>query len=436
MASPSFSGIEAKSGISRGTLPEPFLVSLYRALAPYRGCGHGCAYCDGRAEKYFVEGIFDREIGVRFNLAERIRDDIGRGVAAKEYGAVAIGSGVTDVYQGYEGRFALTRSALEALLPSAQPIVILTKNDRIFRDFDLLSRFPQALVILTITTLDARKASLLEPGASTPARRLEAVKRAREAGFRSGVMAMPLCPGITDGEDEVRALVRECAAAGAEFVYPGGLTLRPGRQKDHFFALLAREWPGLMSTYRDLYGENRPSGAPLRQASRELEGRLSAILREEAMPAMIPHGVYRDLLSVPDALFVLLCHMQSLYAERGVDTGPLKAATERYGGWLAEERKALRRKRLPEGSRNAESAGLFGDLNQDGPTGDPEASGIPKAGRFPITEALEGRLRERPFADVCGNERLGALMDRLISENGVFDYPTLSLKRPDGSSIS
>ena len=95
----SFTEIEAKSGLSRARLPDAFLVSLYRALAPYRGCGHGCAYCDGRAERYYVDGDFERDIAVRRNLPERVALDVA---ASREYGAVCIGSGVTDVYQPAE----------------------------------------------------------------------------------------------------------------------------------------------------------------------------------------------------------------------------------------------------------------------------------------------------------------------------------------------
>lgn len=399
MAAPRFTNLEAKSALSRGALAEPFLVSLYRVLAPYRGCGHGCVYCDGRAEKYYVEGVFDRDIGVRFNLPELLRADVARGLGAREYGAVCIGSGVTDVYQPYDGRFRLMRETLEALEPAGLPVVILTKNARILRDFDVLARFPKALVIFTLTTLDPGLASLLEPGASPPARRLEAIRLAREAGFRAGVMAMPLCPGITDDPGDVAALFRACRDAGAEFVYPGGLTLRPGRQKDIFMDLVRRRFPDRLPRYADAYAENRQSGMPKAAYRTGLERKIGRIPDDGGIPSMIPHGVYRELLSLPDSVFVLLAHMQSLYAARGVQTGPLKAAADRYAAWLSAERTALRRKRsLP------------------GP-------GVP----FPVTSILEERLRERPFAELCGNVRLGALVDRIVRDGAVFDYPGLSL---------
>jgi hypothetical protein len=88
--------VEAKTGVSRSLLAEPFLVSLCRALAPYRGCSHGCRYCDGRAEKYYVEGDFERDVAARTNLPERVAADVTAGKMAKEWGAVCIGSGVND----------------------------------------------------------------------------------------------------------------------------------------------------------------------------------------------------------------------------------------------------------------------------------------------------------------------------------------------------
>ena len=111
--------IEAKTGVSRALFAEPFLVSFYRALAPYRGCGHACRYCDGRAERYYVEGDFERDIAVRTNLPELVAADVESGKMAKEWGAVCIGSGVTDVYQPLEEKLGLTRRTLEALLYAA-----------------------------------------------------------------------------------------------------------------------------------------------------------------------------------------------------------------------------------------------------------------------------------------------------------------------------
>ena len=399
--------IEAKTGLARARLPEAFLVSLYRALAPYRGCAHGCIYSDGRAEKYYVEGDFARDISVRENLPEIIERDVSAGVGAREFGAICIGSGVTDVYQGVEAELGLTRKTLEILSETGLPLVILTKSDLIQRDFDVISRFPKAVVIFTATTVNAADAARLEPGASPPADRLAAVARAREAGFSSGIMAMPLCPGISDSDESLDSLLDAALAAGAEFAYPGGLTLRPGCQKDGFFELLDRSYPSLRPLYEELYRENRPSGMPLASLSGGFHSRLDAKVRGRGLSQMIPHRIYRDLLSPPDALFVLFCHMQTLYSYRGIDTRPLKAATDRYAAWLAEERTSLRRKRIP----------------------------ILSSDPFPITRILAERLSDRLSASPAasgapsflGNARLESLGREILEGGRYFDYPSLKI---------
>ena len=180
MSTAQFVPIEAKSGITRAPLPDPFFACLYRCLAPYRGCAHACRYCDGRAEKYYVEGDFERDIAARTNLSELVAKNVEAGLAAREFGAIGLGSGVTDVYQPIERELGLTRRVLEALVPTALPIVILTKSDLILRDFDILARFPRALVMVTVTTTDPEKARILEPGASPPDQRLEVIRRARK----------------------------------------------------------------------------------------------------------------------------------------------------------------------------------------------------------------------------------------------------------------
>lgn len=403
----SLSRIEAKTGLSRAGLPDPFFSCLYRSLAPYRGCAHACAYCDGRAERYFVEGDYGREIAVRENLPEMIRKSVEGGTALGEYGAIGMGSGVTDVYQPVEAELGISRQALEALVPTGLPIVILTKNALIMRDFDILAKFPKALVIVTVTTMDPALSGVLEPGASEPSERLEVVRRAREAGFLAGVMAMPLCPGLTDTPASTDRLFTACAESGAQFVYPGGLTLRPGRQKEHFLSVLSNNYPSLSSEYGDIYAENRKSGMPKLAAVQPLMRAWNRRLSEMNMACMIPHGIYRELLSPPDSLFVLLCHLDNLYSMRGVDTRPLRAATDRYASRLSAARTALRRKRIPHNP----------------------------ADPFPVTRILTEQLNElclegEALAETLGNAKLAALVSSIVRGNSVFDYPSLA-ERPE-----
>jgi DNA repair photolyase len=435
--------IESKTGISKAALPETFMTSLYRSQATYRGCAHGCRYCDGRAEKYYVEGDFDRDIAARTNLPDLVARDVAGGAFAREWGAIGIGSGVTDVYQPCEREVGLTRRTIEAMIDADTgkadvPFVILTKSDLILRDFDLIAKFPKALVIVTVTTTDPDVARIIEPGASLPAARLEVVRRAKEAGFFSGVMAMPLCPGITDTDESTTRLFDAAAESGADFVYPGGLTIRPGRQKELFVSTVAGHWRDRLPLYDFVYRENRPSGMPLLSYAAPLAQKWDRELVGRNMPQLIPHRVYRELLSPADSLFVLFCHMGHLYDMRGVDTKPLKSAVDRYADWLRTERAALRRKRATEsGVRFPVTEALTKKLEElcgkktesaatqriDAPLdlfGDPENhrardSGAPDA-------------RETTLEGILGNGKLAGLAARIVLDGACFDYSSLSLK--------
>lgn len=409
MESPNHIAIEARSALSRAALPDAFFACLYHCLAPYRGCAHGCRYCDGRAERYYVEGDFERDVAARTNLIDLVSRDVAAGFASREWGAIGVGSGVTDIYQPLERELGLTRRVLEALVPTGLPVVILTKSDLILRDFDILARFPQALVLVTVTTVDPERARVLEPGAASPAKRLEVVRRAREAGFMTGVMAMPLCPGITMDEDDTGPLFAACLDAGAAFIATCGVTLRPGKQKEFFLDEVVRaHYPELEPLYASLYGENRPSGIPLARESFRVSRALHARLDALKVSSNIPHSAYRELLSAPDALFVLFCHMQQLYAARGVDTRPLRAATDRYAEWLSGARKELRRKRIK----------------------------VVPSDPFPVTRVLSSMLADlsanggKGLAATIGNERLACLASEILEGNGIFDYTTLSPRFP------
>ena len=418
------SKIVAKSGLSRAPLAEPFLVSLYRALAPYRGCAHGCLYCDGRAEKYYVEGQFDRDIAVRANLAQVVAADVAAGKAAAEFGAVCFGSGVTDAWQPVEAELGLTRSLLEALQPAGLPVVILTKNALVRRDFDLLKKFPKALVIVTLTTTDPETAALLEPEASTPEERLQVVREARAAGFSAGIMAMPLCPGLSDQSEQTAALFDAAQAADAQFVFPGGLTLRPGCQKQLFIDMVQARRPALLRSYSEIYAENRVSGMPLKSYAAPLQRGWELDLARSGMPARIPWTVYKELLCPADSLFVLLCHMQELYSARGVNIRPLKAATDRYAEWLRKTRASLRRDKKLLQQPNFPVSRRLTSLLQGKRSED-----------LPLLQSLEENDMAASLGAILQNERLAALCAGLLNGSHDFDYCSLqvSLAIPAGT---
>jgi DNA repair photolyase len=192
-------------------------IPFSAGVSPYRGCEHGCAYCFARPfHEYlgFSAGLdFESKIMVKLRAAELLREALSR---KKWEPQVVAMSGVTDVYQPVERRLGLTRACLEVFAQFRNPVVIITKNHLVTRDIDLLAelaRHQAVSVAVSITTLDGDLAKTLEPRASTPTRRLAAVRELSAAGVPVRVMMAPIIPGLTD--HEIPTLLAAAAESGA-----------------------------------------------------------------------------------------------------------------------------------------------------------------------------------------------------------------------------
>jgi DNA repair photolyase len=192
-------------------------VGMEATVNPYRGCEHGCIYCYARPYHEYLglsAGVdFESKIFVKENAPELLR----AALMAKSWTPQVIGfSGVTDPYQPVERRLQLTRRCLEVLAEFRNPTAIITKNHLVTRDIDVLKPLAEVdavQVFLSITTLDDALAQVMEPRASRPGLRLDAVRKLREAGIQVGVMVAPIIPGLTD--HEVPAILEAAASAGA-----------------------------------------------------------------------------------------------------------------------------------------------------------------------------------------------------------------------------
>jgi len=200
--------------IARNDSPD---VGFDASINPYRGCEHGCAYCFARPTHEYLglsAGLdFETKIFVKENAPELLRDALG----SPSWKPTPLGlSGVTDPYQPIERRLELTRRCLEVLTEFRQPVIIITKNHLVTRDIDLLSELAShqaASVYISVTTLDAALARVLEPRTSSPERRLDAVSALATAGIPAGVLVAPVIPGLTD--HELPRILERSAAAGA-----------------------------------------------------------------------------------------------------------------------------------------------------------------------------------------------------------------------------
>ncbi|MCZ7555365.1 MAG: PA0069 family radical SAM protein [Bacteroidia bacterium] len=209
---------DSKSVIAYNTSPD---IGFEASINPYRGCEHGCTYCYARPfHEYlgFSAGLdFETRILVKEKAPELLRRELG---SASWKPRVLELSGVTDPYQPVERALRVTRGCLEVLAECRNPVQIITKNDLICRDSDLLSelaRYQAAAAVLSITTLDTRLARALEPRTSTPERRLEAISRLSEAGIPTGVSISPVIPALTD--EEMPRILAEAARHGASFAF-------------------------------------------------------------------------------------------------------------------------------------------------------------------------------------------------------------------------
>ncbi len=199
----------------------PF-VGFDRSINPYRGCEHGCIYCFARPTHAYYglsAGLdFETKLFAKPNAAALL----DRELAAKSYRPrhIAIGTN-TDPYQPIEKKFAIMRGVLGVLAKYNHPVSVLTKSALITRDIDLLVPMAEAKIVktmLSVTTLDARLARAMEPRASTPAKRLLAIRALKDAGVPVGVMTAPMIPGLNDHEmEEILEAAKEAGADWAGY---------------------------------------------------------------------------------------------------------------------------------------------------------------------------------------------------------------------------
>jgi DNA repair photolyase len=230
-----------RSAISWNTSPD---IGFDRAVNPYRGCEHGCIYCYARPTHAYLgysPGLdFETKLIYKPDVAELLEKELRKpGYQAK---TLALGSN-TDPYQPIERTLKLTRSILEVLDRYNHPVGIVTKSSGVLRDLDILSSMAKrnlARVHMSITTLDARLARVMEPRAATPARRLHAVAELTRAGIPAGVLAAPMIPALNDAEME--KILEASAKAGAR--HAGYVLLRlPLELRQMFEAWLHTHFP-------------------------------------------------------------------------------------------------------------------------------------------------------------------------------------------------
>lgn len=230
------------------------ILSPKNGMNLYRGCQHGCIYCDSRSRCYHMDHAFE-DIEVKENAPELLEQALRR---KRKRGMLSTGS-MTDPYLPLERELGLTRKALELAERYGYGFTLITKSDLVLRDLDLLKAIQEktkCVVQMTLTTLDEELCKKLEPGVCTTARRLEVLEILKREGIPTVVWLCPILPFLNDTEANIRGIGERCGEAGVWGIlcFGMGVTLRDG-SRDHFYRQLDRLFPGMKERYIRTYGE-------------------------------------------------------------------------------------------------------------------------------------------------------------------------------------
>ena len=219
----------------------------------YRGCSHGCIYCDSRSRCYQFQHPFE-DIEVKQNAPELLEAALR---SKRKKGMIMTGS-MSDPYMHIEEKLRLTRQCLQIILKYGFGAAVLTKSDRILQDIDLLdavNRKSKAVVQMTLTTYDDDLCRIVEPGVCVTKRRIEVLEEMKKRRIPTMVWLTPILPFINDTEENLRAILDACIRAGVKGIvcFGIGLTLREG-SREYYYSALDRYFPGLKETYIARYG--------------------------------------------------------------------------------------------------------------------------------------------------------------------------------------
>jgi hypothetical protein len=224
----------------------------------------------------------------------------------------------------------------------------MTKSDLILRDLDLIDKINQQskallMVSLVYPTDDHRK--IFEPLASSVEKRLEMIQQFKARNIPVCVLAMPLLPRISDDPISVNNLFDKLSSLKVDAVMPGSLTLRPGRQKEHYLNTIKSSYPELLDFYQELYKNNSYSGSPEKWYVNKTLPMVYTALKERNLPTLLPHSIYKGSYPKYDELYFLLKHMKLLYRYNNVSIEPLKRAESSYSNWYIKNRSLFNRRR-------------------------------------------------------------------------------------------
>lgn len=274
------------------------ILSAQNGMNVYRGCSHGCIYCDARSKCYGMEHDFE-DIEVKVNAPELLERAL-----RKKRARCMIGTGaMCDPYLPIEEQLQITRQCLEIIDRYGFGVTVLTKSARILRDLDLLRHINEqakCVVQMTLTTYDEHLCRIVEPHVSTTAERFEVLKIMRDNGIPTVVWLCPILPFINDTEANLRGVLDDCVAAKVKGIvcFGMGMTLREG-DREYYYENLDRYFPGLKQKYIAKYKNDYQISSPN-------HGRLMKIFRDTCRQNGIMYRqeeVFHYLHEFPDEQF-------------------------------------------------------------------------------------------------------------------------------------
>ncbi|MFV0419263.1 MAG: radical SAM protein [Dysgonomonas sp.] len=249
--------IEAKTILSKLRGKDNMFGLTYN-MNLYRGCQHGCIYCDTRSECYGVGDI--SRISVKTNAIELLAKELK---SKRTKGTIGTGS-MNDPYMPVETELQMTRKALTVIAEAKYPVHVITKSDAVMRDYDLLQEISKTYtaVSITITTANDMLSKKLEPGAPPSSSRFKAIEFLASKGIYTGITLMPLLPFINDDAMNIAEIVTQAKQVGAAYIIPMfGVTMRKG-SRDFLYKAFDKQFTGMKDRYEKVFGEQYICNSP------------------------------------------------------------------------------------------------------------------------------------------------------------------------------
>ena len=312
--------IKAKSILRKHKKIDTWFLSRY-GMNLYRGCIHNCVYCDGRSERYNVDGEFSKDVVVKINAIDILKRELDpkRKKTPLKKGYIMVGGGVGDSYQSMDKKYELTRKTLNLLYQKDFPVHILTKSTLVKRDLDILKQINKknkSIVSFSFSSTNEKISSIFEPNVPPPKERLETLRFFKNEGINTGLFLMLLIPFITDTPEILDKTIKDASEANIDFIIFSGMTLKPGRQMDYFYNHLKKYYPDLITDYHHIYRGDRWGGAS-KEYYDSIHNTFNTIAKKYQVLKRIPLRLYNDILDENDRVIVILEHIDYLLKLNG-----------------------------------------------------------------------------------------------------------------------